>query len=528
MSRMDKGTDERTSTPWAPSGGGEMGSMIRSHDWAATPLGPLDSWPQSIRTAVELMLAMRQPVCLWWGAEPRLLYNDEYLTILGGKHLDALGRTMPEVWPELADTVQHPLDAVRAHGARRLVDREFALGAEGERRSRWFTSTWTPIHDESGEVIGVFNVSTETTDRVLAERTLRESEARLRLEDILRAANERFRLAEEAANGFVYDWDIQTGRVTRSEGFQRILGYAPGEIAETAEGWVELIHPDDLAAIEGATPASLGPKQNAYAAEYRVRHRNGRYIDVLDRGLVMRDAAGSIVRIVGSTVDITERKRAEEALRESEAKYRTLFESIDEGFVIAEVLYDGDGRPVDALYCEGNPAASRLTGVPTYTRVRWSEAVPSAEQSWLEIYDRVARTGESERLDQYVGPLGRWYDFYVFPTGEPAEFGGRRVAVIFQDMTERKRLEQRQEYLLRLSDALRPLADPDEIKAAASRILGEELGVNRAFYAEVEDDEWLVENGYEDGVEPQAAGRHPMAPFGQWIIDLFRAGQLLV
>jgi PAS domain S-box-containing protein len=128
-----------------------------------------------------------------------------------------------------------------------------------------------------------------------------------------------------------------------------------------------------------------------------------------------------------------------EALRASEERYRTLFETVDEGFAIAEMIYDAEGRAVDARYLEGNPAASRLTGGRSYNNVLLSENVADAEPYWLEIYDRVARTGEAERHEEYLKPLDRWYDFHVAAVagdGEP-----RRLAILFQDVTERKRDE---------------------------------------------------------------------------------------
>ncbi|WP_326522732.1 PAS domain-containing protein [Sphingomonas sp.] len=129
-------------------------------------------------------------------------------------------------------------------------------------------------------------------------------------------------------------------------------------------------------------------------------------------------------------------------LRESEHKYRMLFETIDDGFVIAELVYDAEGRAADALYLEGNPAASRLTGGRSYDHVLLSENVPDAESYWLEIYDRVVRTGEAERHEEYLRPLDRWYDFQVSRIeGAGSDDRPPRVAVIFQDVTERKRAE---------------------------------------------------------------------------------------
>src|SRR5690349_19158241 len=84
--------------PYRPLGGSEMGERIGGHDWAATPLGPLQAWPQCLRTVVDLMLASRQPVCIAWGEELVFLYNDAYAPILGSGHPDSLGKRYPEVW----------------------------------------------------------------------------------------------------------------------------------------------------------------------------------------------------------------------------------------------------------------------------------------------------------------------------------------------------------------------------------------------------------------------------------------------
>src|SRR5262249_32126832 len=83
------------------AGGGELGQRMRNIDWAGTPLGPVESWPQSLRTCVRIMLTSRQPMFLWWGEQLINLYNDAYISALGGKHPGALGRPAPEVWREI-------------------------------------------------------------------------------------------------------------------------------------------------------------------------------------------------------------------------------------------------------------------------------------------------------------------------------------------------------------------------------------------------------------------------------------------
>ncbi|WP_431858273.1 ATP-binding protein [Azospirillum sp.] len=124
-------------------------------------------------------------------------------------------------------------------------------------------------------------------------------------------------------------------------------------------------------------------------------------------------------------------------LAESEARYRTLFEAMDEGFLLAEVIMAGD-HPTDVLYLEANPAAVRMTG-QNVTGRRLREIDPRFEPHWHEVLGRVATTGEPARMERFAAPLGAWFDFYVFKVGGPNK---RRVAVTFHDVTERRRAER--------------------------------------------------------------------------------------
>jgi len=182
--------------------------------------------------------------------------------------------------------------------------------------------------------------------------------------------------------------------------------------------------------------------------------------------------------------------KLEEAVQRSEAQFRLLFESMDLGYILVDVIRDEHDVAVDLLYVEANPAAVRMTGAALVGR-RTREISPDFEPHWFETFGRVARTGVGERHELTAAPLDVWYDFYVFKVGEP---GTWRVAAVYQDVTLRKRAEaalredtSRQAFLLAVTDAIRPLVDPNAVQAAATRLLADQLATARAFYGESHD-----------------------------------------
>lgn len=154
---------------------GEMGGLIAALDWANTPLGPVEQWPQSLRAAVGICLSSRFPMLIWWGPDLVMLYNDACRPILGPvKHPRALGASGANAWPEIWEVLEPMLNGVLEHGeATWCGDQMLFLDRNGSMEECYLTSSHSPIRDETGGVGGVLTTVTETTERVLSERRLR-------------------------------------------------------------------------------------------------------------------------------------------------------------------------------------------------------------------------------------------------------------------------------------------------------------------------------------------------------------------
>ncbi len=157
------------------AGGGEMGELMRSLDWSQTPLGPVEQWPQSLRTAISICLASRFPMLIWWGPELVMLYNDAYRPLLGTtKHPKAMGQRGRECWPEIWDIIGPMLEGVLTQGEATWSDNQMLpLVRNGYVEECYFTFSYSPIRDETGGIGGVFTAVTETTGQVLGGRRLR-------------------------------------------------------------------------------------------------------------------------------------------------------------------------------------------------------------------------------------------------------------------------------------------------------------------------------------------------------------------
>jgi len=156
------------------SGGGALSGLIRAFDWSATPLGPVDHWPQSLKTTVSLMLNSRHPMWVGWGPDATFLYNEAYISVLSlAKHPWALGRPAAEVWSEIWDVCGPLADRVFQQGeASFLDDVQLFMKREDFVEEVFYSFSYSPVRDESGRVGGLFCPSAETTGNILSTRRL--------------------------------------------------------------------------------------------------------------------------------------------------------------------------------------------------------------------------------------------------------------------------------------------------------------------------------------------------------------------
>ena len=217
-----------------------------------------------------------------------------------------------------------------------------------------------------------------------------------------------------------------------SPAFIQTLGWSADEMLTRL--FLDFVHPDDRAATLHEVERQVAGGEQVLEFDNRYQHKDGSWRVLSWKSVPQPD--GLMYAIAR---DITEHKRAEEELRKSEEKYRTLFDSIDVGVCTIEVLFDGNDKPVDYRFLEVNPSFEKQTGIQNVRGRRMREIAPLHEEHWFEIYGKIALTGEPARFENQAAQLHRWYDVYAFRVGEPQE---RHVAIHFKDITERKRVEE--------------------------------------------------------------------------------------
>lgn len=276
---------------------------------------------------------------------------------------------------------------------------------------------------------------------------------------------ERNRFIESVINlspAILYIYDIvERKNIYSNNGIENILGYSAEEIKNMGEQMIAiLMHPDDLKIyLSDILPRYAQAKNSEQIFhEYRMQHRNGEWHQLESTEIIYKRLEdGSPAQIFGVLNDITRRRQTEQALRDSEERYRAIFNGMTEGFALHEIICDAGGIPRDYRFLEINPSFERLTGLKradVLGQVQ-SQLLPDEDPKWVEMYGRVALTGEPCQFENYSPVLKRYFQVFAY---SPAPY---QFAVLFMDITERRLTE----------DSLR-----DSEERLASVLEGSQLG----------------------------------------------------
>ncbi|MEO6843364.1 MAG: PAS domain-containing protein [Bradyrhizobium sp.] len=384
------------------AGGGEMGALMRVYDWSLTPLGRPATWPQSLRTAVRLVLNTNHPMFIWWGPHLIQFYNDGYRQTMGPeRHPGALGQGGRECWAEIWDVIGPQIEQVmRGGGATWHENQLVPVTRHGRLEQVYWTYGFSPIDEEDG-IGGVLVVCRDVTRDYLAANALREREAELaRVQAVGRIGG--------------LEVDLRTGfRNRRSPEYLLIHGLPPDAAHESHEDWVRRVHPEDREATEKKFRDAVAGKVRDYTVQYRiVRPNDGetRWISV--RSTIERDANGKAIRLVGAHTDVTEQVMAEQALRQSEERFRNMADQLADLNATLAQRVEEKTRERDRIWNVSQDlllVADRKgiwkTVNPAWTRtLGWSEAeLLNRTSEWLQHPDdggvtraRVKELGSSD------------------------------------------------------------------------------------------------------------------------------------
>jgi PAS domain S-box-containing protein len=302
-------------------------ALIARIDWASSPLGAASTWPQSLRTAVDIVIHSPMPMLLLWGQQLTQIYNDGFALLAGSKHPHAFGQPTHLIWPELKDFTDPIYRAVLQGQVRTYSEQRFTLQREGRESDFWLDLTYSPIRDEAAEVAGILVTAIETNERRrIALELEQRSAASLKAQ---RETEERLQLALAATDAVgTWDWDISEDRFIADAHFAQLHGVDPAmanqlPISEYLHG----VHPQDRALIARSIKHCI-THGSEYAEEYRLLQTDGQMRWVFARGRCYKDHHGRPIRFLGAALDLTERKHTEQALRQSQTELQLIINAM--------------------------------------------------------------------------------------------------------------------------------------------------------------------------------------------------------
>ena len=424
-----------------------VAQLMQTHDWRRSPIGTPASWPISLRTVVNLMLNSKFPMVVAWGAELTFLYNDAYSELLGDKHPAALGRRFEDIWSEIWDEI-HPI-VERAMGgvASYYENLPLTMQHKGYTEQTWFTFSYSPIYDESGQVGGMYCVCTETTQQVLAERDRQQENERLRhlfqqapgMMAVMRGPDHVFELVNDAYLTLL--------------GCRDFVGNAAREALPELEGQgffelLDQVYASGQHVVRHESPVLLRRQPHGQLER--------RFVNFVYQPI--RDVAGRVTGILAEDNDVTDAVTANQALRESEARLNL---ALTVGRMGA---WQWDIQPDNQHWLKGMASVHGLPeDTPPPDIKSYMDMVHPDDRETLQakLADALANRRDYRIEYRIRWPDGqmRWIEAYghllLDESGQPSQLGGLCI-----DITERKKIEQNLQFLAQASAELASLVDP--------------------------------------------------------------------
>lgn len=395
---------------------------------------------------------------------------------------DAIGKTMEELgYPE------ETREQVASH-LRTVIETGRPVSAEVWYRNPagtigYYDYTLSPEYDDAGAIVRVVGSARDTTERraTEAERERLFKEVQAERETLSTV----FRLAPSflaVLRGPDHVFELVNQNYARLIGHREVVTKPIREALPEIEGqgFIEL-----LDRVYASGEPYVGGDVRVLLRREPEQPLEERFVDFVYQPLREPDGRTSGILVHG--VDLTDRKRAEERLRQSEERYRALFTSIDEAFCIIELIFDSEGSPVDYRFMEVNRAFEHHTGLKNATGRTIRELAPDIDAHWFGIYGRVAVTGEATRFAQPSEALDRWFDVYAFRLGEPEQ---RKVAILFTDISERRRRSEQLKALASVATRLNASHDTASVLQIVAHEVRALVGAHQSVTSLTDNDDW--------------------------------------
>jgi PAS domain S-box-containing protein len=315
---------------------GEIAERIRAFDWSQSPLGKPEDWPQSLRSAINVCLASKIPMYVWWGPDSINIYNDAYIPLAGKvRHPTFFGRPAREMWPEIWDTMEGFLDQIHRTGeAIQHDDLPFVLDRNGIEETSYFSFSFNPAYDENGRIQGAWAIVVETTARVIAEKNLAR-EIKLRE---LAAAKEKsianqLRIVADFSPALIAHVDSGERYQFMNRLYQDWFGFDP--LTSVGKTILEVVGPASYETAKIPIRDAVAGKHVHFENQVTLKDGTTKYVDL--QFVPLGDSSSEMNGFILLGYDVTERKAAEAALRANEAKYREAQERLEFAIACAQM-----------------------------------------------------------------------------------------------------------------------------------------------------------------------------------------------